>query len=249
MHKPNDQFSEQAELYQKFRPTYPTSLYRFIYTQCAGFDVAWDCGTGNGQVAIELSERFSRVYATDISENQLRQAIQRPNVVYSNQQAEKTKFSDESFDLICVAQAMHWFNFEAFNKEVHRLLKKGGVIAVWGYSLVRINEEIDRIVDEFYWNQIHGYWSKERKYVEEGYTTIPFSYPMVDVDQDFSIELEWRLDHFIGYLRSWSAVRNYIRENGEDPVLSIEKSLENSWGDGERTVRFPVFLKLGKKNE
>jgi len=70
-----DNFSKQAATYAKFRPSYPTALYDFIFQHTPRFESAWDCGTGNGQVAQALATRFTRVYASDISAGQLAQAL------------------------------------------------------------------------------------------------------------------------------------------------------------------------------
>ena len=103
---------------------------------------AWDCGTGNGQVAVKLSQYFNEVYATDLSSAQIENADKK-NIFYSVENAEETLFPDNKFDLITVAQAIHWFDFENFYNEVERNLKPGGIIAVIGYDIFRINEEIN----------------------------------------------------------------------------------------------------------
>lgn len=54
--------------------------------------------------------------ATDISEKQLSNALSISNVFYSVQAAEKTDFEDDSFDLVTVSQALHWFDFDLFIK-------------------------------------------------------------------------------------------------------------------------------------
>ena len=115
-----DNFSNQSKLYAAFRPHYPEALYNFIYSKLSHFNIALDVATGNGQVAAALSGKFEKVYATDISEKQLAQAIQKENITYKKEAAEKFSFADESFDLITVAQAIHWFDFEHFFKEVQR---------------------------------------------------------------------------------------------------------------------------------
>ncbi|MEM7040277.1 MAG: SAM-dependent methyltransferase, partial [Bacteroidota bacterium] len=66
-----DNFSHASGNYAKFRPQYPADLYDFIFQHVPDFERAWDCGTGNGQAARALAERFARVEATDISANQL----------------------------------------------------------------------------------------------------------------------------------------------------------------------------------
>jgi methylase of polypeptide subunit release factors len=63
-----DNFLTQSEPYLKFRPTYPNELYEFLLLLVEARDIAWDCGTGNGQVAWALSKYFKQVHATDISE-------------------------------------------------------------------------------------------------------------------------------------------------------------------------------------
>jgi len=70
-----DNFSNQSFLYAKFRPSYPAALFEFILSLVPDKQSAWDCGTGNGQIAGVLADSFEIVYATDISKNQLANAI------------------------------------------------------------------------------------------------------------------------------------------------------------------------------
>ena len=69
MKKIIDNFSMQSQGYKKYRPVYPDSLYTEILKLVKDKDCCWDCGTGNGQVAVVLANHFKKVYATDISEN------------------------------------------------------------------------------------------------------------------------------------------------------------------------------------
>lgn len=111
-------FSSSPGQYAKYRPDYPQALFDFIYPLLSNKECAWDCGTGNGQLAIELAKEFRKVKATDISEEQLQHAFTADNVEYSVQAAESTCFEDNSFDLITVAQAVHWFEIDKFNEEL-----------------------------------------------------------------------------------------------------------------------------------
>src|SRR5688572_9865875 len=113
-----DYFSGHSKLYAAFRPTYPAALYDSIFSHLKNKTTAWDCGTGNGQVAGYLSEHFATVCATDISKPQLDHAVRAPNIFYTLSPAERTEFPDQHFDLITVAQAIHWFDRELFYKEV-----------------------------------------------------------------------------------------------------------------------------------
>jgi len=51
-----DNFSAQAAAYAKYRPQYPESLFTYIIDFVKDKNTAWDCGTGNGQSAKELSK-------------------------------------------------------------------------------------------------------------------------------------------------------------------------------------------------
>src|SRR6185503_9076126 len=132
-----DNFSLQSYQYAKFRPTYPKELYDFLLSLVETREVAWDCGTGNGQVANELAKYFKQVYATDISEKQIQQAVKKDNIFYKVESAENTSFPANEFDLITVAQAIHWFSFDEFYNEVNRTIKPGGILAVIGYGLTK----------------------------------------------------------------------------------------------------------------
>ena len=53
-----DNFSKQSSLYAQFRPAYPKELFQFLLPLVPAKNAAWDCGTGNGQVAVKLSRLF-----------------------------------------------------------------------------------------------------------------------------------------------------------------------------------------------
>src|SRR3954470_8604267 len=95
-----DYFSGHSKIYAAFRPSYPQELYDFILSHVNNRSIAWDCATGNGQVAKVLSQRFEKIYATDISQQQLDQAFTARNIFYSVSAAEQTPFADDQFDLI-----------------------------------------------------------------------------------------------------------------------------------------------------
>jgi ubiquinone/menaquinone biosynthesis C-methylase UbiE len=131
---------------QSIVPTTPAELYSFLYSRIPDNKAAWDCGTGNGQVARVLAARFENVYATDISGEQIKQAAPSPNIEYSVQRSEQTSFADSTFDLVTVAQAIHWFDFNSFYKEVKRTLKNQGIFAVMGYGLVSAGDDADELI-------------------------------------------------------------------------------------------------------
>src|SRR5690606_14213956 len=112
-----DNFSSVSDSYAKFRPNYPLAIFDFLYPLLHNKACPWYCGTSNGQLAAELAKDFIQVYATDISQSQLHHAKQAENIHSSLQPAERTKFEASTFDLITIAQAVHWFDFDQFYAE------------------------------------------------------------------------------------------------------------------------------------
>lgn len=165
-----------SDKYAKYRPTYPNELFDYLKSIVQNKQTAWDCGTGNGQVAFELAKIFDYVFATDISQSQIDNALQADNILYSVQAAEQTNFDNKQFDLIVVAQAIHWFDFDKFYAEVRRTAKEKALFCVIGYGRLQISEPIDNLITDFYTNVIGKYWDKERKYIDENYETIPFPF-------------------------------------------------------------------------
>ena len=241
-----DNFSTRSDRYDQFRPTYPGELFDYLLSIVHSTNSAWDCGTGNGQVALQLARQFSTVHATDISRQQIDNAEARPNIEYSIQPAEHTSFPDNTFDLITVAQAIHWFDFDAFYKEAHRTAKDRSILAVIGYNLMQITPAIDELISHFYKNVVGPYWDKERKYVDENYKTIPFPFEEL-ITPSFKNRFEWTPDHLIGYIGTWSAVNHYEKKTGQDPINLIREPLLRAWGDDTtKPVDFPILLRVAR---
>jgi len=241
-----DNFSRQSDLYAKYRPDYPAELFDYMLRYVNEKALAWDCGTGNGQSALSLSKYFKKVVATDISQKQLDHAAQAHNIEYRLEPAEQTSLPNGSADLITVAQAIHWFRFDHFYKEVRRVAKPGALIAVWTYSLLRISDAIDAIVDEYHFNTLGNYWDPERRYVDEGYANIPFPFEQIP-SPVFTIERCWTPEDLEGYFNTWSALPKFISANGYNPIQEQMEKIRKEWGqEAKRKITFPVYLKLGR---
>ncbi|MBO0360084.1 class I SAM-dependent methyltransferase [Hymenobacter sp. BT186] len=240
-----DRFSAQAAQYARYRIDYPPALYEFLLAHTSHRERAWDCATGNGQVAAVLAEHFEHVAATDISEAQLAQAPQRATITYQVSPAERTPFPATSVDLITVAQAVHWFDAAAFNQEVRRVARPGATVAEWGYGLVQVHETIDPLVRQFYAGTMRPYWDENRWHIDDEYARIPFPFEAVQ-HAHFQVRRQWSAEWFLNYLRTWSSVVQYEKQHGQDPVLLIADELTARWGPAEREIVFPVFLRLGR---
>lgn len=240
-----DLFSGHAKEYAAFRPSYPDELIGFIIKRVSKFDQAWDCGTGSGQVARKLAPLFRHVEATDISTNQLDQALRIDNVTYQFCKAEESPFSADTFDLICVGQAVHWFDLEKFFIECNRVARRDAIIALFGYSLVRFNDTFNVILDRFYNDFIYSYWEGERKIVDSEYQSIQFPFDEIP-SRKFKMEVNWSMADLAGYLNTWSSVQKYIKVNKVNPVNDLMSQLSPLWNGKSQAAYFPIFLRLGR---
>ena len=240
-----DNFSKQADIYAKYRPRYPQELFDFILQHSNKKQNAWDCATGNGQSAKVLAAWFENVFATDSSQKQIDNAGQADNIYYSVQPAEQTSFTNDTFDLITVSQALHWFATEEFYKEVKRVSKPSAVFAAWSYSLLFISPEIDKLVRSFYTNVIGPYWDAERKYVDEEYKTIPFPFKEITAPK-FDMEYDWTIEEMEGYINTWSALQKFIATNNYNPVPDVIKQIIPYWKNERMKISFPLHIRIGR---
>jgi SAM-dependent methyltransferase len=242
-----DHFSSSASGYSRFRPHYPDSLFRWLAEIAPGRERAWDAATGTGQAAVGLAPHFEEVVATDASGDQIRHARAHPVVRYRVARSEDVPLEAASADLILVAQAMHWFEFGAFFREVRRVARPRGIFAAVSYGLFRIEDDIDREIDQLYSGALGDFWPAERRYVDEAYASIPFPFEELAAP-DFQMQARWEFDQLLGYLRTWSAVNRYRDTKGADPVADVEPALRRLWGEpgNSRGVRWPLALRVGR---
>jgi SAM-dependent methyltransferase len=236
-----DHFSGQSEGYARHRPHYPAEMFRFLASLTNNHVRAWDCATGNGQAAIALSAYFESVVATDASHAQIAAAIAHPGVTYRVAAAEDSQFDAASIDLVTVGQALHWFDHERFFDEARRVLASDGVLAAWCYELCTVSETCDALVHRFYTDILRDQWPPERRLIEARYAGIAMPGQPLE-SPEFEMCVTWAVTDMLGYLRTWSGCARYQQTHGEDPVALIEADLRAAWGEGPRTVRWPLTL-------
>jgi SAM-dependent methyltransferase len=240
-------FSKQASEYTRYRPHYPAPLFAYLAVLTIEHQLAWDCATGSGQAALGLVDYFEKIIATDASNKQISTATAHDRVIYMVARAEKTEITSGSVDLIAVAQALHWFDLDKFYAEVRRVLKEGGVLAAWSYSLLRISSDIDRVLDQFYTNVVGPFWPPERKLVDDKYQSMPFPFDEL-VAPLFEIEARWNLDRLVGYLGTWSSVQKFKDKHNTDPIEIVIKELRRAWGrpEEEKEIHWPIHMRVGR---
>jgi SAM-dependent methyltransferase len=242
-----DNFSNHAATYARYRPGYPTALFERLAQTAQVCELAWDCGCGNGQSAVALAQHFNRVIASDGSERQIAHACRHERVHYRVALAEASGIPPCSVDLITVSQALHWFDLPRFYSEVKRVLRSGGVIAAWCYDSTIIAPTIDPLLARYGRTTVGRFWSPSVRLTRDHYRGIPFPFRELEFPS-FTAEAFWNLSDLTGYLTSWSATQEFIRLNGYSPVDELKRELDAVWGDpsSRRRIQWPLYLRVGR---
>lgn len=240
-------FGPVAADYAAFRPTYPPALFEHLAELAPRRDTAWDCGAGSGQATLDLASWFRFVVATELSGEQASRAPRHSNVGIALARAESTPLAAGAIDLVAVAQALHWFANDAFYDEVRRVAAPGGIIAAWSYGPAWVEGAAGLALARYSHETVGPYWPPERRFVDEGYRTIPFPFEEIEPPR-LHLEVRWTLPELLGYARSWSATSRYMQATLTDPVVELERLMQSFWPDPDepRRVVWPLAMRIGR---
>ncbi|MFI2367554.1 class I SAM-dependent methyltransferase [Streptomyces sp. NPDC018833] len=129
-------FDEDAELYDRARPGYPTELYDDLAElagTCAGSRVL-EVGCGTGQATVSLAGRGCRIKAVEAGSRMA--AVARRNlagfaaVEVVTAEFEGWPLPEEPFDAVVSATAFHWIDPAVRMAKAADALRPGGALAV-----------------------------------------------------------------------------------------------------------------------
>ncbi|MEM9290990.1 MAG: class I SAM-dependent methyltransferase [Acidobacteriota bacterium] len=243
-----DHFSHSSPEYRRFRPAYPEAWIAQLASLAPRRRRAWDVGCGNGQAAQALALFFQQVVAMDPSFSQLAaMGSPLPNLQRICAPAETGALVDDQFDLVTIAQALHWFDLDRFWPEVARVARQDAVVVAWTYDLLTVDDggPVDQLLRHFYGEVVGEYWPPQRRYVESGYADLPFPFEELPVTPP-PMEDRWAPEQVLGYVGTWSAVRRYRVDRGEDPLSALATQLARRWPSGLRRVRWPLRARVGR---
>lgn len=241
---PEDHFSPLAGAYARGRLRYPANLYSFLADLCPAHELAWDCATGTGQAATGLARHFDQVVATDLSPELLALAPTLPRISFRPGLAEDSGLPAASADLITVAQAVHWFDLERFEQEARRVLKPGGILAVWGYLWPRVDPTVDQHL-ELLKATLAPWWPDRSALLHGEYRDLALSLPELKAPS-FAATAQWKAEDYLAHLRSWSAVRYFREAQGMDPTEPLAEKLGRCWNAAAKAVHWPLALRIYK---
>lgn len=184
--------------------------------------------------------------ATDASAAQVAAATPWAGVRFSVAPAERAPFPDRSFDAVCAAQSYHWFDPAPFHAEVHRVLKPGGILAVWGYDKLVVAPEVDAALERALLDPIASHWPPQNRLLWNGFGDLPFPYERLQ-SPSFEIVAEWSLAQLVGYLGTWTAVKRHVASGHGSFLADVERALVKPWGRAPaRRVTMPLHFLCGR---
>lgn len=128
-----ERFLGYADTYDEGRPKLPGKAIDILkkYTDDK-LETIVDIGCGTGLSTLICTLYASNVIGVEPSKDMLNKARTKETteLKFIQGYGEKTGLEDECADLVICSQAFHWMEPESTLKEVHRILKKGGIFAV-----------------------------------------------------------------------------------------------------------------------
>ncbi|XP_020384554.1 putative methyltransferase DDB_G0268948 [Rhincodon typus] len=262
---------EHAALYQRYRLSSPFQIRNLIldYLQRKKgkpFTLAVDIGCGSGQSTRGLASYFDRVVGIDVSEAQIEEAkkVDGPdNVSYRQGVAEELEFKDGSVDLLTAAAAAHWFDLEKFMKEVDRVLKPKGCLALYCYRVPfelhynACSERLTQVVQQAL-KTLAPYESEKTRIVRTEYReifdTITFSDKerVNNIQFKQSVPILW-IKGFIESLSYYQAFQKKDPEVAKATLERMERDVLQTMGVSSREtmleVKWTAFCLLASKPE
>ena len=132
--------------------------------------------------------------------------------------------------------------------QVRRVLRPGGLLAVWSYALGAFGEpSLDQALRRFYSETVGPYWPPERAIIDAGFERLEFPFDELRAPE-VVMEAAWSFEHFAGYLSTWSAVQRAAKAIGRDPLPEFLADLAPIWGSRakRRVIRWPLSMRVGR---
>ncbi len=246
-----DHFSAHSADYHRHRPSCPPELLRHLSALCEKHLVTVDCGTGNGQVVQCSAEHFTQAIGIDASRAQLSEAEEGANIEYRHGVAEALPVEADSVDLVTASKAFHWFNRPRVLAEIQRILRSGGIMALWNTGFPKI-VEAPGALEELREGKLGKYWPQARQDVTQDWyqnLDLPSGFQDITPIINTVTAVHYDLEQLLGWISTWSSTQNFVDEHGIDPTDEFKQQVSAALSEyGQVTVRSGVEMKVGRKD-
>ncbi len=238
-----DKFTGKADVYDRYRPSYPKELIDWLYEKTHARMVA-DIGAGTGKFTACLAKKPWDVTAVEPNGDMLERLRKNlPRIQIVNAPAEDTGLAAGSIDLVTAAQAFHWFDKKKFKAECQRIFTaKGRLAVIWN---TRTESDIQRERNEIFqrfagqYDSVKGNLNHDGKFAPEKYFS---EYEQVSFLQSMKMNME----QYVGCEMS----RSYAPEKGTDvykmQLDEMQRLFEKYQQGGSVDVEYKTDCFLGK---
>jgi SAM-dependent methyltransferase len=149
-------FGEDAELYDRARPSYPDALLDEVVRLAGSSALVLEVGCGTGKATVQLAARG--LVGTAVEADPKMAAVARRNLAgatgwtvdVSDFETWERSGGPRAFDLVCSAQAWHWIDPEVRFHKAHGLLRTGGWLALWWNRPAEVSSPVVDAVSRTY---------------------------------------------------------------------------------------------------
>ena len=230
LHPATRGFGRAADAYERGRPDYPAAAIEWLVRKLdlrKGRTVV-DLGAGTGKLTRMLVPSGAGVIAVEpIAEMRVKIKVARA----LEGTAEAIPLADGSVDAVTVAQAFHWFRAEEALREIDRVLRPGGGLAlVWNVRdernpLQAAATEIMRPLEQGIPRRHRRDWSQ-----------------VIGATERASFEHEQLVDED-GFVDRFTSV-SFVAAASEDARASVETKLRALVSDAVRPIRLPYVTEV-----
>ncbi len=236
-----------AARYAKGRPNVQAAAirtFREFAKITRPFKKCLDVGCGTGLSSVAVAEICESVIGADISEGMLAHTAKHPKIQYQKCDAVNLPFADNSFDLITVGLAMHWFDQPAFLKEARRVLGPGGWLVIYNNEFKNEMKGVPAFTNWFENSYLVRYPNPQRK------NELAFNEKLAGdgfeflSKGEFTNDIEMNQEQFVAYLESQSNIIAKV-EQGSERIENVEKWLFDSTREFFENINSGTLLFTG----
>ena len=248
IHQPRvrNSFSNVIDAYKKYRRDYPEKTYDLIHEFCPDVSAkVLDLGCGTGIATNHLALYYDTVVGTDREESMVEAAREGAvaNATFIATSSEKLPFEDSSFDLVTVASAYHWFDYDRAGKEIYRVLKPNGKLCVFWKNG---NGKSKNYLPSFAYENLKKFITDIPSANKEKLSDAIFlrvGFIKVD-DEEFDFEDIYSKEEILGYIQSHSTF-NLLDEAQKIEYMKLNEASVDQHLTGNRYVfdsRMAIFF-------
>ncbi|MCF3628382.1 class I SAM-dependent methyltransferase [Thalassospiraceae bacterium LMO-SO8] len=243
-------FTGLAEVYEKFRPTYPAealAAVRAYWAETPGVprllaDIGGGTGISTRAMMAALGDGGGDAWTARVVEPNGDMRAQasaaladRPDVSVVKGEAEALPFDDGTVGLLLAAQAAHWFDRPRFYADAARVLAPGGVMVILYNNRDLYGDPLMAAFETEVETSVEGYWRNYRSW------NLMAELHALDWARDVTETVHpwtWRLtpEGFAGLMLSRSKMAPYKEVHGEDAARAAILDIAHRHADAEGMV-------------